>query len=160
MIGTEHPMIRPFKLSGLIAAPFTPFRADGDLKLEVIEKQAALLRENGISAAFVCGSTGEGMSLTVDERMRVAQRWVDVAGSSLGVIVHTGHNCLRDACALAAHAQQIGASATSALPPMYFKPAGVAQTINCAAAVAAAAPELPFFYYHIPGFAGFPLSMV
>ncbi|MEA2710516.1 MAG: N-acetylneuraminate lyase [Phycisphaerales bacterium] len=149
-----------FALAGLIAAPHTPLRADGELNLPVIEKQAALLIANGISAAFICGTTGEGMSLTVAERMQVAQRWVEVCGPSLGVIVHTGHNCLRDASALASHAQQIGASATSALPPMYFKPGGVAQTIACAATVAAAAPELPFYYYHIPGFAGFAMSVV
>ena len=151
-----------FSLRGLIAAPHTPLRADGDLNLAVIEKQAALLIENGVTAAFVCGTTGEGMSLTVPERMQVAQRWVDVCrgGAPLGVIVHTGHNSLRDAAALASHAQQIGASATSALPPTYFKPADVGQTVACAAAVAAAAPALPFYYYHIPGLAGFSLSMV
>jgi N-acetylneuraminate lyase len=43
---------------------------------------------------------------------------------------------------------------------MYYKPDGVAQTVVCAAAVAAAAPELPFYYYHIPGLAGFAVSMV
>jgi N-acetylneuraminate lyase len=80
--------------------------------------------------------------------------------SRLGVIVHTGHNSLRDAAALATHAQQIGASATSAFPPMYYKPADVAQTVACAAAAAGGAPDLPFYYYHIPGFVGFSLSMV
>jgi N-acetylneuraminate lyase len=149
-----------FRLCGLIAAPHTPFRPDGDLNLAMIEKQAVLLMDNGVTAAFICGTTGEGASLTVDERMRVAQRWTEVAGPSLGVIVHTGHNSLRDACALAAHAQGVGASATSALPPMYFKPVGVAATVKCAAAVAAAAPDLPFYYYHIPGFTGVPVSMV
>jgi N-acetylneuraminate lyase len=153
-------MMGSFKLSGLIAAPYTPLRPDGDLNVSMIEKQAAMLVTNGISAAFVCGSTGEGMSLTLDERMQVAQRWTEVSGPSLSVIVHTGHNCLRDACTLAAHAQRIGAAATSALPPMYYKPSGAAQTVACAAAVAAAAPQLPFFYYHIPGMTGFPVSMV
>jgi len=151
-----------FALRGLIAAPHTPFTADGDLNLPVIERQAALLIENDVTAAFICGTTGEGMSLTVPERMQVAQRWTEVCrgNSKLGVVVHTGHNSLRDAAALASHAQQVGASATSAFPPMYYKPADVAQTIACAAAVARAAPELPFYYYHIPGFVGFPLPMV
>jgi len=150
-----------FRLAGIIAAPHTPLRADGDLNLPVIEKQAALLIDNGISAAFICGTTGEGMSLTIAERMQVAQRWTDVCRTApLGVIVHTGHNSLRDAAGLAAHAQQVGASATSALPPMYFKPANVEQTVNCAAIAAAAAPDLPFYYYHIPGLTGVNVSMV
>src|SRR5688500_10072384 len=153
-----------FALSGLTAAPYTPFRHDGDLNLPVIEKQAARLIETGVSAAFVCGTTGESMSLTVDERMQVARRWTEVCGradrAALRVIVHTGHNSLRDAAALAAHAQQIGAAATSAVPPTYYKPAGVTQTVACAAAVASAAPGLPFYYYHIPSYATFPLSVV
>lgn len=147
-------------LSGLIAAPYTAFHADGDLNLDMIEKQASVLVEHGVAGAFVCGSTGEGMSMTLDERMRVAARWVEVAGTSLKVIVHTGHNCLRDACTLAVHAQKIGAAATAAVPPTYFKPRNIADTVACAASVAAAAAGLPFYYYHIPALAGSPLSMV
>ena len=148
-----------FRLSGLIAAPYTPLRPDGELNLPMIEKQAAHLVATGVTAAFVCGTTGEGMSLTTDERMAVARRWTEVSGGSLGVIVHTGHNSVRDAAALARHAQQVGAAATSAVPPTYYKPAGVAQAVACAEAVAQAAPDLPFYYYHIPSFASFPLSV-
>ena len=57
-----------FALSGLIAASHTPLRADGDLNLPLIEKQAALLVKNDISAVFCCGTTGEGMSLTYKHR--------------------------------------------------------------------------------------------
>lgn len=148
-----------FALSGLVAAPHTPLRPDGDLNLPMIERQATRLVESGVGAAFVCGTTGEGMSLTTDERMAVARRWTEVCGPALSVIVHTGHNSLRDAAALAGHAARVGASATSAVPPTYYKPGGVAQAVACAQAVAAAAPGLPFYYYHIPSFAPFPLSV-
>src|SRR5947209_17091760 len=99
------------RLTGLVAAPHTPLHADGSLNLAAIECQAQLLLETGVRGAFVCGTTGESHSLTVEERMQVAARWLQVAGGRLPVVVHVGHNCLADARALAAHAQRIGADA-------------------------------------------------
>jgi N-acetylneuraminate lyase len=52
--------------------------------------------------AFICGTIGEGMSLTVDERRRLAERWVTAAVAGLRVIVHVGHNALAVCRALAA----------------------------------------------------------
>jgi N-acetylneuraminate lyase len=153
-------MMHAFRLNGLIAAPYTPFTASGDLHLPTVEKQCLSLMSASVKGAFVCGTTGEGMSLTLDERMQVAQRWVDVAGGKLKVIVHVGHNCQRDAIALARHARQIGADAIAALPPFFFKPAGVDQVVEFMRPVAAAGGELPFFYYHIPSLTGVAISMV
>jgi hypothetical protein len=53
------------KLTGLVAAPFTPMNADGSVNLGVIEQQARVLADNKVIGAFICGTTGEGMSLTV-----------------------------------------------------------------------------------------------
>ena len=73
------------KLSGLIAAPFTSLHADGTLNLPLIERQAVALVANGVSGAFICGTTGEGMSLTVAERMQVAEKWMASAPAQLRV---------------------------------------------------------------------------
>src|SRR5690242_19477076 len=111
-------------LHGLVAAPHTPMTAAGEVNLRDIEQQAQLLVEGGVIAAFVCGTTGEGLSLTSEERKAVAERWVKVAPASLPLIVHVGHTSAGEARALAAHAQKIGARAVSALAPFFFKPAG------------------------------------
>jgi len=148
------------RLDGLIAAPHTPLHADGSLNLTAIEKQAELLRESSVRGAFVCGTTGESASLRVDERMQIAQRWCEVARDDLLIIVHVGHNCLADAQALAAHAQQVGAYATAAMAPCFFKPATVDDLVTFCAAVAQSAPDLPFYYYDIPPMTGVRLSMV
>lgn len=109
-------------LSGLVAAVHTPFRPDGSLHLEVVEAQAAHLRAHGIDLAFVGGSTGEGHSLSLEERRALARRWVEVArGTALGVVVHVGANCLADSRALAAQAEELGAVAISALAPSYYR---------------------------------------
>ena len=65
------------RLTGLIAAPHTPMSADGALNLRIIDDQVRVLTEGGVSGAFVCGTTGEGLSLSTDERKQVAEKWVE-----------------------------------------------------------------------------------
>ena len=56
------------KLNGLIAAPFTPMDDNGELALEKIERLVSLSEKNGVAGSFICGSTGEGASLTFEEK--------------------------------------------------------------------------------------------
>lgn len=153
--------MRPTRpLTGLVAAVHTPFRPDGSLHLDVVEAQAAHLRAHGIDLAFVGGSTGEGHSLSLEERRALARRWVEVArGTALGVVVHVGANCLADSRVLAAQAEELGAVAISALAPSYFKPRDTDALVACCADVAAAAPRTPFYFYDIPALTGVSLSM-
>ena len=148
------------KLKGLIAAPFTALNSDGSLNLLAIDAQAHSLVASGVKGAFICGTTGEGASLTTMERMAVATRWCEVAGSDLRIIVHVGHTSMGESTALAAHAQKIGASALSNLAPFFFKPANTADLVDFCAAVAASAPALPYYYYHIPSMTGVNLAAV
>lgn len=147
------------KLTGLIAAPFTPMQVDGSLNLDLIEQQATLLAANGVQGAFVCGTTGEGLSLTTQERMQVAERWLAVAPKGLRVIVHVGHNSVGESRRLAAHAQQIGAHAIASIGSTFFRPPSAAELVDLCALVAAAAPALLFYYYHLPAMTGVNLPM-
>lgn len=142
-------MSSPSNSLELIAAPYTPFKTDGSLALDKIGPYAEVLLKQGVSGAFICGTTGEGVSLTIEERLAVAEEWVKVA-SPLKVIVHVGHNCLADARALARHAERIGAHATSAMAPCFFGVEKDDILVDCCAEIAGAAPSLPFFYYHMP----------
>jgi len=151
-VNTDH-------LTGLIAAPPTAMRADGGIELDTIERQAQALVAGGVRGAFVCGTTGESMSLTTAERLRVAERWCEVAPEGFAVIVHAGHTCLADSREIAAHAQKIGARAIAAMPPFFFRPDDVETLVAVGAEVAAAAPGLPFYYYHIPSMTGVYLKM-
>jgi len=147
-------------ITGLVAAPHTPFHADGSLNLGGVENQAGHLARGQIHFAFIGGTTGECHSLTLDERQQLAARWMEVTrGTALKVIVHAGANCLADARLLAAQAQQLGALAIAALAPSYFKPRTLELLVDCCAEVAAAAPALPFYYYDIPHMTGVPLPM-
>ena len=141
-------------LHGLIAAPFTPFRPDGELALDVIPRQAALLAHNGVSGAFVCGTTGEGHSLTVDERQQVVEAWRKSTPSSVKLVVHVGHLSLGESCKLAQHAAANGADAIATIAPSFFKPTGTQELVAWCQKVASAAPYLPFYYYHMPAMTG------
>jgi len=145
-------------LHGFVAATYTPFHADGSLNLPGIEPQAHHFLANGIAAVFIGGTTGEGHSLTLDERRALAGRWIEVArGTALRVVVHVGANCLEDARTLSAQAEQLGAAAISALAPSYFKPRDTETLVAVCERIASAAPATPFYYYDIPPLTGLQL---
>lgn len=147
------------RLRGLVAATYTPFAADRSLDLAAVPPLVERLLADGIDGLYVCGSTGEGVSLSTAERKRVTEAFVAAARGRVPVVVQVGHNSLADARDLAAHAQAAGADATSAMPPSYFKPGSVAMLVECCREIAAAAPKLPFYYYHIPVLTGVALPM-
>ena len=148
------------RLNGLVAAPFTAFHPDGGLNRNAIESQAAALVKNGVSGAFICGTTGEGLSLTTNERFQVAETWMSTAPPSLRIIVHVGHPSLTESQALAAHAQKIKAFAFAAIGPTFFRATSVDQLVDYDGQIAAAAPDLPFYYYHFPALAGADVPMI
>lgn len=148
------------KIIGLIDAPFTPFHENGDLNLEPIEKYAAMLQNNGLQGVFINGSSGEGYMLTTEERMQLAERWIKVAPQGFKVIVHVGSCCLRESQKLAAHAQEIGAWGIGSMAPPFPKIGRIEELVKYCEAIANSAPDLPFYYYHIPAFNGAFLPML
>lgn len=147
-------------LHELVAAAHSPFHADGSLAPEVVPTQAAFLAANGIRTVFITGSTGESHSLCCAERLALYDAWAAAAPShGLSVIGHVGSNCLDDSKTLARRAQDLGFTAISALAPSYFKPASLSALIDTCAAIAAAAPATPFYYYDIPVLTGVAFPM-
>ncbi|MFB3891913.1 MAG: dihydrodipicolinate synthase family protein [Phycisphaerae bacterium] len=147
-------------ITGLVAAPHTPMREDFLLDLDGVDRLARCFIANGMAGAFVCGSTGEGLSLSVPERKAVAQRWQETAAGKVPVIVHVGSLSLPDAKELAAHARQIGAFGIAAMAPCYFRPTAVEDLVDWCRMVASAAPDIPFYYYHLPAMTGVNFPMV
>ncbi len=148
------------RLTGLIAAAHTPMGGDGSLNLALVPRLVDYLVSAAVSGIYVCGSTGEGPSLTGTERKAVAEAFVASADGRLPVIVQVGHNSVDESRELAAHAQAVGADMISSNSPSYFKPGDIDSLVLSMAELAGGAPELPFYYYHIPSFTGVPLDMV
>ena len=148
------------KIIGLINAPFTPFHADGSVNLAPIPAYAELLVRNGLKGVFIDGSSGEGYMLTEDERMQLAEAWMQAAPEGFKVIVHVGSTCVKSSRRLAEHAQKIGAWGIGAMATPFPKIGRIEELVKYCEEIAAGAPNLPFYYYHIPAFNGAFLSML
>lgn len=148
------------KIIGLINAPFTPFHADGSVNLAPIPAYAELLVRNGLKGVFINGSSGEGYMLTEAERMQLAEAWMQAAPEGFKVIVHVGSTCVKSSRRLAEHAQKIGAWGIGAMATPFPKIGRIEELVKYCEEIAAGAPNLPFYYYHIPAFNGAFLSML
>ena len=148
------------KIIGLIDAPFTPFYENGEVNLEPIGTYAKMLAKNGLKGVFINGSSGEGYMLTEKERMELAEEWMKVAPKDFKVIVHVGSCCVKASKMLAEHAQKIGAWGIGAMAPPFPKINRIEELVEYCEEIAASAPNLPFYYYHIPAFNGAFLPMV
>lgn len=138
------------KTVGLIAAPLTGYHPDGSVNLDIVPAYAQMLHANGVVGAFVNGTTGEGMSLTVSERRSVAEQWVRTAPEGFKVIIHVGHPCQQESLELASHAAEIGASAIGEIGPIFYRPSTVDALVDYISVTAGTAPDLPYYYYHMP----------
>lgn len=148
------------KIIGLIDAPFTPFHENGDVNLAPIAAYGAMLKKNGLQGVFINGSSGEGYMLTTAERKVLTEEWVKQAPEGFKVIVHVGSCCLRESVELARHAAEIGAWGIGAMAPPFPRIGRIEELVKYCEQIAAAAPHLPFYYYHIPAFNGAFLPML
>src|SRR5687767_5482656 len=128
----------------IFIAPVTPMSADGRLDLDLVPSLFQLLKGRGADGFYLCGGTGEGMLLTLEERMRLTERWRDVVGMELPVYVHIGCVCPQDAKELARHASDVGVSAISSIAPPVFVARDVKQLVKSFAEIADAADDVPF----------------
>lgn len=149
-------------LEGLIAAPFSPMYASGQLNLASITDYYAFLKANNVAGAFICGSTGEGVSMTSTEKIAVMEAWAKAAGQdpNFKVMALLGGTSLTECKELAKQAYRLGLYGVSFTAPFYFKPANVAALADCCAEIAAEVPDMPFYYYHIPVLTGVGFQMI
>ena len=82
-------------MRGLVAAVVTPMNEKGDLNLNLVPKVVDYLATKGITGIYIAGSTGEGMSLTDEERREVAEAYVFAAKGRMKSFVQVGHNSLK-----------------------------------------------------------------
>ena len=149
-----------FWMTGLVPATFTPMHEDGSLNLDQVLPVVERLLAFKAMALFVCGTTGESASLSTPERKATLEAFIGAAAGRIPVVAHVGQSAIIESRDLAEHAQRSGAAAIAATPPTFFKPASVEALVDCMAAIALAAPQLPFYYYHIPHMTGVSLDMV
>lgn len=141
------------KIKGLIVAPFTPFDSKGEVDMGPIADYAAMLQKNGLIGVFINGSSGEGYMLTVEERMKLAEKWISVASEGFRVIVHVGATCIKDCYRMAEHAQAIGAFGIGAMASPFPKAGRVEELVQYCEEIACGAPDLPISTIFLPSVA-------
>lgn len=146
------------KIKGLIAATYAPLDDNGNINTIIIKDYTYFLISNAVSGAFINGSTGDFTSLSTKERKQITLAWSQAKSKDLYLIDHVGHTNLREAKELAMYAAD-KVDAIAAIAPFYFKLTNIDKLVAYCKEIAASAPNLPFFYYHIPVLSGANFTM-
>ncbi len=145
------------QFDGINPAMFTPLTDDGEqISPERLRRLLAFLLQRPITGLFICGSTGEGVLLSPDEREQVAEIVMAEVGGQIPVMVHVGAAATRDSVRLARHAAKLGAAAISSIPPYPF-------TLTTESVLGhwreiGAATDLPMYIYYFPALGTFTLD--
>ena len=135
--------------NGVWPALVTPFTAEDTVNVPVLRELVEYLIDKRVDGFYVCGTTGEGIYMSVEERKLIAEIVLKQLRGRVPAIVHVGCVSVRDAVALAQHAQRVGAAGVSSiLPPFYSNPQSLH---NYFATIAAAVPNLPLLTYIFGG---------
>jgi dihydrodipicolinate synthase/N-acetylneuraminate lyase len=141
----------------LLAASVTPLRDGGAaLDADAIAPLVRHLEDGGVDGVFCCGTTGEGVLLTLEERRTAAAAFRSACSGTL--IVHCGAQSTADTAALAEHAAGLGADGVAVIPPPYYPLTEDGLVAHFEAAAEACAP-LPFYLYAFTARSGYPLSL-
>ena len=147
------------RLRNLIAATYAPMKKDTSLNPDMIGTYGNFLQKNKVTGAFINGSTGDFASLTVEERKLIVEAWSQNKPDDFQIINHVGHTSLKVAMDLTTHAAN-KVDAIAALAPFYFRLNSMAKLVDYCSAIASCAPNLPFYYYHIPDLSGADFKMI
>lgn len=147
------------KINNLIAATYAPMHADGSLNTNVIPAYNQFLIRNKVAGVFMNGSTGDFVSLSHEERKEITAAWSKIKSDDLYLIDHVGDPSIKVAKELAKHAAD-KVDAIGVLAPFYFRLNNMEKLVQYCKEIAACAPNLPFYYYHIPVLSGANLNML
>lgn len=148
------------KFVGLIAPTFTPFNEKSEINLDVIGPYAELLKSKGISAVLINGTTGEGTSLSVQERKKITEKWSEICQNLDMVLMVQISGCsFADVIDLAEHAASLKVDGVLCLPELYFKPRSISKLVQYLKDISVYCPTIPIYYYHMPSLTQVDLSM-
>lgn len=146
-------------LRGAIAASVTPLKDAGRrLDEEAFPSLVRFLAAGGVDGLLACGTTGEGVLLSVDERRRATELFLAARPARFQVAVHAGAQTTADSTALAAHALEAGADAVAVIAPPYF-PLDAEELTRHFVMVASACQPLPFYLYEFAGRSGYTIPV-
>jgi 4-hydroxy-tetrahydrodipicolinate synthase len=145
-----------FKPEGIFPALVTPFTDDGktidEERLRILVNHCI---EQGVQGVVPCGTTGEFVNLSTEEKKRVIKTVIDEVNGRVPVIAGTGASGTRETVEMTKYAKDAGATAALIVTPFYLKPAdrGIYEHYSTIATEV----DLPIILYNIPQCTGLPL---
>ncbi|MDH3333259.1 MAG: dihydrodipicolinate synthase family protein [Gammaproteobacteria bacterium] len=138
-------------IRGLIAPILTPFNDDLTIASDLYVEHAKWLFDQGCAGIAPFGTTGEALSVGIDERIAAIRALVDAGIDPSRMIPGTGLSNIADTARLSRACLDMGCAAVMTLPPFYYK------TVTEAALyryfeqlITAIGPAARIFLYHIP----------
>lgn len=141
------------KFQKIFSALELPMHEDESLNYEALKELIEYELKLGAEGFYCMGSSGEGLLLTIEERMEALDAIVKYVAGRVPVIAHVGTIRTADAIKMAKHAQSLGIDAISMIPPYYYK-FSMDEIIAYYEEVMAAVPGMPTIIYNIPQFTG------
>jgi len=144
-----------FMFKGMMVPVFTPFNDDKKhtINYEVIDKYANHLKTLGMHGIMLHGMTGEGFTLTLDERKKLTEKWYEVTHKyDMKMLVNIGGMDLPDVYELAEHAEKLKVDAVMVMPDLFYHPKTEEDLMYYLKDIMMRMPTRPMFYYHIPMF--------
>jgi 4-hydroxy-tetrahydrodipicolinate synthase len=141
----------------VLTAMVTPFRPDGTVDLDAVQKVAKHLVDNGNDGIVVSGTTGESPTTTTAEDGETLAAVMDAVGDRAKVVAGVGTNDTRTSVELARQAEKVGADGVLLVTPYYNKPsqAGVLRHFQ----QVVAASDVPVMLYDVPGRTGTKIEL-
>jgi 4-hydroxy-tetrahydrodipicolinate synthase len=145
------------RIHGVIPPIITPFDSAGRIYEEALARLIDWYAAAGCHGLWVCGGTGEGVSLAAHERLRMAEVVYEHAAGRLKIIFHVAAPTTADALLAAQRCQQLGIDAICSVPPFFY---GKSQPeiIDYYRALADHT-DRPIFLYNLPDASGVPLTL-
>ncbi|PMQ01203.1 MAG: dihydrodipicolinate synthase family protein [Dictyoglomus sp. NZ13-RE01] len=145
-------------LEGVVVAHTTPFHEDESIDYEALRKYVNFVIEKKVHGIFVCGTTGEGLILSIEERKKVLETIIEENKGRIAVVAHCGAINLRDTMELIDHAKKVGADGVGIVAPFYYSYTEK-ELYNYYATIAREFKDIPIYLYNIPSLAKNELSI-
>jgi len=151
-----------FNFKGVLCPVLTSFNDDKNrtVNYDGIDKYASWLKQKNLHGVVVNGTFGEGTTLKLEERLRIAEEWFKACRKhQLVCMIQIGGACVAEVYEMAAHAERLGVDAVLVLPDLFYRPIVEEDLVHYLKDVAQYCPTRPLFYYHIPLYTQVRLSM-
>src|ERR1700687_5892239 len=139
------------KLQGIFPPITTPFNTEGEIWKQKLQHNIEKWNLTGLSGYVVCGSTGESVALTTEEKIQLWEWVAQSASAEKLLIAGTGMEGVRETVALTNRAADIGYKAAMVRTPHYYKNLlnnAAAQKLYCQAV--ADQVKIPIIIYNWP----------